>query len=1280
MVAWSIVSAFFCGLAGLTASAEVAKVDGDKYVTSVYNDVLPEPIVYDVMRAIPTTDGFEIQFLFYVPSDITYVEKEEKKQLAILMRSPMFLKYESQVKELTRLTSTEDERERAKKLADASRIPDYPSMDILEKNCPRRNVMYALHQLGETYMKPQSIYADDSKTLATLEKDYNSYEDRESIVIKEGIDTLENGYYKWIGLFKTVEVEKEKNLAVMGDGWILAVVVKGATIPYLTYNNTCINVDPFSANKFFKTLRRFPIVHSCYGRRSFEMLDAAVNRPYLPINVGLQTIWGKGKIAQKFTLDGSWIETAKLMNGGFRIGILVPVSEKAGESNTLTVNDFQNKFEMTTTNTRPKEVSYDQEKKVVTLYFDEKTPLKPGQTCEVTFDMTGINTKFNLRGDWKIAIDIDTKPQNLPNKAIEEALKQLPSATITADYARLDTDKCYKLMKTMYDKTTKLGGVRRIAASQTVKGDVSAVPTCAGTITMYAPNKYVLALKLDKAYIQQDVKGGYVTVRMPETVSYDGIDPDATGGIDSSMAGAYLYEEASRTVKVKLNFAGSGESENSGDFVVPIPFKSDAEATKFVDAEHWSVALHNEQWQPIQMDEFTLKADVLSKNLSGVGAAASETVVGTARVSEYRFIPGANWSQLVISVETILAQDMLFTFTPTEKVFEKWGCAASPTRKVLDPRSVLCEEADKSIVFYLRNDANNAGVKDTLTFYIRTYSTVEDLKKLDDMQVTVLGSNRDARIQTSVGLVSSFGGVGGENVEMLRTSVTLKTLQTTEQPNLPCFAKKGRLVSVNFDEQTRGIYYMTRIHDCQKPWLPARGFDQTDAFKVNISSGNAAVQGSTEAQEVYKLNSFLERGNRLEEVAIKSKKFMEHTLYVVFDEESTKKLLDQVSEAMKSTGVAAGYQGAADLTLIEKFLADVPNELFPNVFGDIKYALYSDSKSTLQMKRKAIFKESPKIKNEEQKFQNVTDFKKALQYVLDDGFAHIQPELMAGSFSVLVFAKQENAESIKQGMTLYTSQYTPSGSRVISLQPILVKVYALGSNFGGKNTGTVNGPVDSYTPKVVMKGAEFSVSDAMSQQKSDDLQTYSNFNYEGTATELTDAKTVLADDVALKGSGSASKRVPARESFEVFFQFEVKNSPLSVQSGAKYTPAFLKFLYAFMVTVRETVATETVMFAACIKFNKEADYSSSKPNYTISYKGVDLLTSSAEDFSAKDAPSTVKGKCSIFSLYENMPSALHYDKTAVTAGDLISEFKKKTMRSYAEIEKMILSVSYNNLQ
>lgn len=386
----------------------------------------------------------------------------------------------------------------------------------------------------------------------------------------------------------------------------------------------------------------------------------------------------------------------------------------------------------------------------------------------------------------------------------------------------------------------------------------------------------------------------------------------------------------------------------------------------------------------------------------------------------------------------------------------------------------------------------------------------------------------------------------------------------------------------------------------------------------------------------------------LEENAMTLKRFMEHTLYVIFDKASATLLQSHLIAAKKCTEKDTACKVGGELEAVDMLIDGLPELDLPTFVGDIKYGYYDESKTSLIVKRKVLFEESTSIKNEPQKFTGVKEFKAAIEHVLDDGFTHVDTESVAESFSVLVFAEDKNSALLRKAVTLYSRPLALLSESGKLLQLILVKVYSVAKTFKVEKSGKQCLKTKrSYIPFVkTMKQVDESLNEPPTMLSltlgSSGNEMYNKFEFTGKATELSDTKVNPIAETSLKGAIGGNKRIPKRDQFDMFFNFEELTTPICVDKGKDYNVKFEELVSDFVSNVRNTVARQNVLFASCVKFATSEDYENKELKYTLAYNGVEFITVKASD---KSELPKVDSKCHLYSLYENLPPTLHYDKT-----------------------------------
>ncbi|ORM41405.1 uncharacterized protein BXIN_2551 [Babesia sp. Xinjiang] len=1222
---------------------------------------LASPAEFSLVEVVPQDDKVRMKFSFYISSDLKPITDDNKLQMVLL--PPIDFKFEKEVESFETFPSYKD----------PAKVPNDPVVDYYKKlgkeldsrACPKKYVSEILTLMDKRYSSAMGIYTKESSKSYIYQCKYGTIGDSGDLIyLKKDCKELKKGYYMWSGEFSYSKDLGKTNCANQGTNWLLGFIHDGKGLSIDQMTGICINTDAVSANIFFEKIGYLKAVLACHGKR-IPLHDFI--KPKYSSHWSVDTKYTITSLKQK-KLDLSyyfilypdlkeWLNSRHIL----RIKFLgAPYSE------TLFSGDLTEKIKVSEPKSSRTAVTYDASTQTVSVQF--KGPVaKSYEDYKLHIYLDELYDKHPEIREISFAIDIPgPEPSMDQSHQLQSRLVSQQKSFVKTERDK-KTDTCQSLVKEMYSKTLELRQLRyrRIAEAGPFKIYPLAYPKpLYGYVSRSSPGKYLLSLNIDKDLVSVD-DGGMVSVELPKSVvSYDARYFDGAATTDADIGDSLHYDPVSHSVTVRLRSISLDKKSHGSyeGYVVPIPFTSSVPYKTLMDEKQWLAAIYKKD----VLAGYTLISIQSSSDFSDSDQRYVKKQGGDGYVRGIHYLPANTKTKFVVTVHTSVYRDMLFTFTFAKKVIEEKRCNVSVVDKASLFAKTLCSKDGTKIAFYLQNADYYVGKKESLTFFLELDSSVLEIKGYGDVTISAVVSDAPIVQLKDIDLSKGFDDLKTGKFSIFQEHIALKDVKDASTSPSACIVYTNRPLTVNFKDHSRAVYYLTRVQDCDKPWLPPHGFDESDAFSLELASGKDMASGHSTIQEVYRLKSLYAEPSYAEVLAMKSKQFAEHTLYILFTKETMELLITSVPS------LRLCYAG---LDCIEKFLTDIPDKQYPNIFGDIKYAYYDDSRNALHIKRKALFQEDEKIKNDEQKIDGVKSLKSALDYVLDDGFAHVDPESVTESFAVLVFAATREAYNIRFPLKEYviTPELTKSMSKL--KHSVLVKVYGLDSKpMKVSGTGCVyTSPAVSLEPiKTLAKGkmTKFHFLNPDTPMASSEKMYYV-YKFGGVAKKITDNK-MPPGRGSLKGLTSSNERTPERDSFDVFLQLLTQDVYSCTQLGSK-VDTFTKLVYDFMGQVRETLARQNLIVASCVKFDDAKGAESPDTKYNLVHMGMTLRAVMAPTLLPKAGTTEVDGTCNISTLYENMPRTLHYDPEFKYKRDLKEEIEKPVLKSGADIEKMLLS-------
>lgn len=1286
---------------GLVDKSQVKAADQTEYKANY----LDSPMEYELIDIKTEADKIHLKFAFNVTTEWKSPPQVGGK-LSLLLQPPMRLKYEKEAEKFAKSEKTWEALV-GKRIPEV-RVKKYKEVatKISKDTCPEVTVMKLLFEkLDGKYAAEMGLHVEDSKFLAKIDVAKVAKSISTPASIQKGVASIAPGVYTWTGTFKnnTHKTFSETNKTAYED-WILALVTEDGKKPK-GHKNACINRDPLSAKVFFTNFTK-GMVLKCNGRVDFDVPDKDLSDFYGKMYTESDIVeHSPTEKYMKFIFGfDSTNYMEKIPGDSPQIKIFMPEIDTKDSSKPLVKEDFECLFKLiyeTADEGEDEEaeeeedeeaeeeedvdeatkevilaimdmvkdagsmkigdlniVDYDATKRMIVLDVVPTLKLEEMMKYIIVFSVGNIQTKIPQRGYWSFQVATKVYKRDPPSVTwLKGDLEDL-DATTFGDKVIKDDATHKSCLKIITDTYIELSDIRSqdnyvtVGASETFFHDLNGyAPAVSVAVGAYAPSKYVLTFYIESAlYIEG--KMGALVIEFPEhEASFDGTYFDAKSHTSVSLPESYAYNKDTRILKIAIEFINEPlvARKDAYAYAIPVPFTPLTSIGGLMDERKWKIDIVDESSESVGISSFKFlsRAGVKSDKENEVSTKGGSV----SNIVEYHYTTGAKTTRLYIAVETSVYDDMLFIFKFSAKMLDIKTCKISllsDFSRVIQPE---CSLDGETVEAYVNSGKVYRGLIKRLTFVIELDSTFASNKAKGNVKVTCVGSNATGARKPSGSSAprAYFEALGYPQVKLLDETIELKSItDARSKKGLSCLSKSSKLVSVPFNDKTRGVYYMARLHNCEAPWLPGDAGTYPGAFSFDIAHDKAKALGKATIKEMLRLNVIENPKDMLEENAMTLKRFMEHTLYVIFDKASATLLQSHLIAAKKCTEKDTACKVGGELEAVDMLIDGLPELDLPTFVGDIKYGYYDESKTSLIVKRKVLFEESTSIKNEPQKFTGVKEFKAAIEHVLDDGFTHVDTESVAESFSVLVFAEDKNSALLRKAVTLYSRPLALLSESGKLLQLILVKVYSVAKTFKVEKSGKQCLKTKrSYIPFVkTMKQVDESLNEPPTMLSltlgSSGNEMYNKFEFTGKATELSDTKVNPIAETSLKGAIGGNKRIPKRDQFDMFFNFEELTTPICVDKGKDYNVKFEELVSDFVSNVRNTVARQNVLFASCVKFATSEDYENKELKYTLAYNGVEFITVKASD---KSELPKVDSKCHLYSLYENLPPTLHYDKT-----------------------------------
>lgn len=1235
-------SKFFITLmAWVVARGVVAALSDDmlEKIPLLYK-VHEDPIEFELIDVKTAPEGTELKFAFNVKQEIK-PSSTLSGDFSIVMQSPLrfeFVKqkvaFNKEESAFEKLVGGKSADARAAKYAELVKSFEKSSCDVKDFH---KVLMAAFHNtssngLGFQRFEKSEMEQKDVTKLSQYAK---------QISVKTDLKTIAVGVYTWSGVFKN----KLKELSSLDESglyrdWLVAVLLK----PSLKPSNPpglCLSADPLSVKLLFKNLPATHQVVYCKGKAEFPRVAEKLIDFNLKSDMEIvlfDSYSGMNNMYVKFIFnDKDYLK--KLNTTSMRISLFLPEPLEKGEIKGISKSDFTNSVHLLgpKLDKTVKVENYDAAKRVLT--FTVETPVETGKEYIFGFSPKSFYSKLPKKGNWSFMVE-GLVPSSYKSWEAVEADVESTVAWVSSKLNKKDSSSQSCLKKALHGAYKAITGAGKseftfLAVSKAIEIVLpTVVPTVSGVYEKYGHSKYMLTLSVEAL---RNIQYSKSTIKVMFSDDDFSLDEEVIKSFHGSEA--YSFEKESKTITVDLYFTGGLALISGSAFVIPIPFVTTASINKIKNPKEWKIELINAASIKLPISEFELSPGT-GFDFKPAGERNSSAKPGVVK-SHYKESEGSVF--YTVEVISLVAEDMLFTVIFSKAVLSL--CHASVNSSAMRLFNLTCSKDGTTFDIYIRNDPQYIGQLKLFTFHMKIPGKFSTIK--DSVTYGLTATGKSGRVPSNKFMPTAklrYEELKGRSTPLVNATVKLSdAIEVKDNDALPCRSKQTRLVTVPFKGNTNGVYFMARFHNCAKPWLAADIESPYEAFSFNLYERTPKTKSSTTLLEILRIDPYTSFNGSLAQTAMRFKRFMEHTLYVLFDKETASILQKHLLAASKCRSDDRACSKGGEEEAVQLFVDEFIRSGTSGIIGDIKYGYYDESAKTLTLKRKALFPEDVTISRDTLKVSSLTSLKDVMERILDDGFVHVIPESMSETFSVLVFTKKTDTESFKATLSKHSpSKYTQSNNKV--LHPVFVQVYSVYNNFTAKAAKDgCSKPAGIFYPlkksleaAKKVKYTDFKRVAAVKKEE----ETY-KFTPSGRATEQEDKKTPK-EPSTLKGAGPIHpKRTPKRSDFEAFLQFDELKGEMCYSNGSKGRTEFNKILENFVKTITTTMAPKNYLFASCVKFENEVDYEKKDGEYALAFNGHDLtpVTSTKEAFADK-----VDDRCNIFSLYTNMPHTLHFDK------------------------------------
>lgn len=1262
MAGWAFKKALLACIAATATIMIPNALASEKWEQDNRLKTLTDPIEFEILD-VKKVDGDMAELKFAINVTSTWAPSSEiKGPLSLILQPPLYLKFVKTKEEFKKLSSTWTELVGSSYLYEKLFKLKVFGDKIASSTCSKSHLIDVLFEDTEAAYKDvfgirlEEPFDWKTDTSVRVKHDYVKH-----IHITE-IDSLEKGVYTWTGIFKNWGYENESmDLKKTFEDWSLALVAWPTTMPR-KYTNWCIGASEFASQVLFTGISLRGVIVSCLGKKHFPLVSSKMGAYSQPLDLSIyydDDVQGSESVIFSYKIKKmGYLEHVDA--DSHLISIYLPQKDKKiGQE--LEMKDLKDLFKGTETS-HPAAytvLSFDDDTRKLVLKpaVDEK--LVEGKEYGIKMDISKIRSKLPAKGEWRFMLENKKVYSSfLPSVLFFNSLKRLPS--IKFGSLVVDGDSTHKSClatlrhgySLMYDIRPKYAETLLFATEPIKLSIADWKPEIRGTITTYATSKHMLMLSVrSKPAINE--KTDSIVVEFPKDVTYDGHFSEIDSGAALEVPSSYSYNVGTKKLTIKLALM-KAHLTGRDVYVIPVPFISSKSLEDLKDLAKWKFELQDKGGVKIQSD-----AEIVIEKQKKAGKKDEKVVSSAGDVLDYKYVDESSSARFSVTLESEVAKDMVFTFKFSGESID-FLCVGSVISAVAQVVKVACDSTKHTMMFYVHTGLVGKGAVEKFIFHMRMGPKFAALQKTGKMDITVEGMDDATKhYEDSISVSSYFQVAGGQKRTILVKTLELAKAGGAIAKSFPaCLSKESKIVTVPLDDLTHAVYYMVGLHDCEKPWMPGTQIMRPDLFSLDIANHGSTITGKSTLQEYF---GFGQKGALHDSFLLKTmkvKRFMEHTLYVLFDKESVAILQKHLIAAKLCDVKDAPCKAGGEMQAIEMFVDDFIAMDKTGLFGDIILAYYDEPTKIVTFKRKSLFPEDKSVRQQIRKVEKISSVTSALESVLDDGMAHIGSGSMTESFSLVTFVSDKVAQTIKGSITKYNKPKEPSTNNGKQLRPIMAAIFSLKSYDVKVDQLACADPSAKFEPvvTVALKRSEVDIhsKDVTSKfvvPKAPEYEMYHKFNFTGLAKGVVDSKTPTLQDLALKGSAIEYRRTPQRDHFEIFFALRTLETDICMLKGQKYKLGFSTLLQEFTDHVHKTVFQTSVVFATCVKFDKQEGYDSTSFSYKLSYDGQKVRDKTIFPSSITEK---VDGRCQLFTLATNLPKTVHFDARLAAATEKVA--------------------------
>ncbi|EDO06157.1 hypothetical protein BBOV_II002010 [Babesia bovis T2Bo] len=1232
----------------------------------VCKNLFTPTIMYDITDVAKIGNKVNVTFKFVLPTPLKTGLGAQEMKLVLL--PPNGLVFNKSISMLSKGNTFDTKQLEA--LTKDTALDYYSEVDqsFDSGKCKKPHFVEMLTNVDKSFQKDLNIYFEESITKHTAGcsagyKDLRKF----AILDFQNVTNLEAGEYNWTGEFTYDDKYAKAGCEEDGVYWTVGFLQDlEETTMNIDVKPLCINTDFLSAKRFFENAKSMNAkVLACHGKRLyhknlFSFLDGQsllddVEFVYVPPPKGPKWILS-------YHLPWS-VEKEDKFKNGYTLAIYLN-GIKRGAIGLYNHDTVKNNVSVVRPKDIRKDFSYDGKKHIIYISFQKYDNIYTHYEIQIDLkyllsriDLMGTIDVFFLKNAEKqiskhVGYDtrawIASKKQLFPKNVKETVINEC-TTMLTDIYSMYNYKELYGYtLPVLHSKTLQMGTTTSLSEDS--------------ILYRYEINKYLLIIELFDKDIKPE-EGGFVIIKVPDI---DYVLEETFTNIFSwknetvYLNQVYQYNQTGE-IKVVLNRVnGLFDAADYKYYHVIIPFKSSKTPQDIISMEGWGIHIFQKDtykgYIPLKIridDKAKLDTDTdtdkVKRALHG-------------NVGQISMISTTMATKLVIPITSIVYRYMSFVFKFDENIPDILYDVTVISKASLRVKHVW-DSMKKQLTIYVYNLESYIGKREQMTFVLDIMDSEKNVKNYGSLKIKAIGNDDGPILKSLVDIVAKFSDLKHDSDELaLGNEVTLRGFTKSTEMDKICFSKQPKVESISFKDNTKGVYFMTRVHDCSEPWLPPK-ISNLDHLSLKIAQSglpkNTGVHYTY--RTVYQLKSLDDGPSHDELAAMQSKRFMQHTLHILFSDAACKLL----SEIYKTQG-KSGLDG---FKAIEEFMKEVPSDWVPNVFGDIIFSYHDSKTSILHKKRKVMYVESGDIKNDEEKIERIYTFSSAFENVLSDGLGGMEADSLNESFSVIGFMNDKDLQHLWISYKPYEEKQQFPLSATYK-QPIMVKGYVFNDKpLMDKSWECLIHPfaypLQPSKQRLGTNYVSWVLFHEMVNNTSPKDSAVNILNYVINATKVVKDKKVSS---TMNAEIIKKKRVEKSDAVDIFIQFYKQTAPHCTTKGN----IFQLLVHQFMLDIYETIARQPIIVAACMSFDDGDEHKASGKTYGLSYKGKEVLEGEDKTAMPGSIGPSVHETCNFASLQKYLPKTLYHDKS-IDYKDYIFQTDQTEVKSLSDAKKMLVS-------